>query len=214
MIGLEYILHIYKVKHSDLANELGIAKQNINKWIKGIKKIPVKHLLVLSSRFKIPQEYFQKQIDNTDELEIQRIKLKSELKKIKIPETIVDDVTGKEVNITSEHIDIKDMLRLSKVDYEIRKVQYLKNVEKSLDECVKNEDKDAVIAGLGNANELLESYKTFFYLVNNPRVNKNTLKDVMRAVKQSYSDTPLITDSFTKEIVNAIRKHDERYKKD
>ena len=34
IIGLEYILALYDMQHIDLAERLGIKKQNINMWIK------------------------------------------------------------------------------------------------------------------------------------------------------------------------------------
>ena len=39
MIGLEYILEVFKIQQKDLAEELGIKKQNITLWIKGKQNI-------------------------------------------------------------------------------------------------------------------------------------------------------------------------------
>ena len=49
MIGLEYILEIFKIQQKDLAEELGIKKQNITLWIKGKQNISKKYLPILSS---------------------------------------------------------------------------------------------------------------------------------------------------------------------
>jgi DNA-binding XRE family transcriptional regulator len=35
LLGLEYILGLYNMQHVELAEKLGIKKQNINLWIKG-----------------------------------------------------------------------------------------------------------------------------------------------------------------------------------
>lgn len=80
MIGFEYILSLYGVSQIELAKEFHITKQNINKWIKIKRKIPNKYLPILSERFKIPEEYFQKELDTIDKLKIQTIKLKNEIK--------------------------------------------------------------------------------------------------------------------------------------
>lgn len=60
MIGLEYILALYNINHSKLAEELGIKRQNINQWVKGKGKIPKKYIPILSKKFNIQEEYFQK----------------------------------------------------------------------------------------------------------------------------------------------------------
>ena len=55
MIGLEYILKVSDIQQKDLAEELGIKKQNINLWIKGahqhfIKAIFFNVVFLLTSR--------------------------------------------------------------------------------------------------------------------------------------------------------------------
>ncbi|MCI6691405.1 MAG: helix-turn-helix domain-containing protein [Clostridium sp.] len=80
--GLEYILALYDMQHIELAEKLGIKKQNINMWIKGKQNISKKYLPVLEELFSIKQEYFNKDIDEIDKLEIQKEKLKNELNPI------------------------------------------------------------------------------------------------------------------------------------
>ena len=82
IIGLEYILTLYEMQHIDLANKLGIKKQNINMWIKGKQKVPKKYLPILEDLFCIDKEYFSKDIDEIDKLEIQKEKLKRDLSPI------------------------------------------------------------------------------------------------------------------------------------
>lgn len=79
MLGLEYILSIYNMQHIELAEKLGIKKQNINLWIKRKQNIPKKYLPVLEELFGIKKEYFQKELDEIEKLEIQKEKLKKEL---------------------------------------------------------------------------------------------------------------------------------------
>ncbi|WP_300380209.1 helix-turn-helix domain-containing protein, partial [Clostridium sp.] len=79
MIGLEYILNLYNMQHIELADKLGIKKQNINLWIKSKQKISKKYLPVLEELFNIKQEYFNKELTEIDKLEIQKEKLKKDL---------------------------------------------------------------------------------------------------------------------------------------
>ncbi|MDY3208820.1 hypothetical protein ACEE21_10300 [Clostridium baratii] len=82
IIGLEYMLALYDIQHIDLANYLGIKKQNINLWIKGKQKIPKKYIPILEEYFGINKDYFNKNIDEIDKLEIQKEKLKRDLNPI------------------------------------------------------------------------------------------------------------------------------------
>lgn len=82
MIGLEYILNLYNMQHIDLAEKLGIKKQNINLWIKRKQNIPKKYLPILSELFGIEEEYFIKELTEVEKLEIQKEKLKQDLKPV------------------------------------------------------------------------------------------------------------------------------------
>jgi transcriptional regulator with XRE-family HTH domain len=84
MIGLEFILHLHETPHMELAEKLGIKKQNINLWIKGKQNIPKKYLPVLSDMFHVDAAYFQKKLTELDKLQIQKEKLERELQPVKI----------------------------------------------------------------------------------------------------------------------------------
>lgn len=82
LIGLEYILNLYGMPHVELAEKLGIKKQNINLWIKGKQNISKKYLPVLEDLFGIQERYFTKELTDIEKLEIQKEKLKEDLKPI------------------------------------------------------------------------------------------------------------------------------------
>ena len=82
MIGLEYILSLYNMQHIELAEKLGIKKQNINLWIKGKQNIPKKYLPILEELFGTSPEYFMKELNEIEKLEIQKEKLKKDLKPV------------------------------------------------------------------------------------------------------------------------------------
>ena len=75
MIGLEYILRISNVKQKDLAEELGINKQNITLWLKEKQNIPNKYLSALSEKFNLPIEWFQKEV--TELVDYKQIRAKA-----------------------------------------------------------------------------------------------------------------------------------------
>lgn len=82
MIGLEYILGLYNMQHVELAEKLGIRKQNINMWIKGKQNIPKKYLPILQEIFQLEQKYFNEELTEIEKLEIQKEKLKKDLKPV------------------------------------------------------------------------------------------------------------------------------------
>ncbi len=82
MIGLEYILGLYNLQHIELAERLGIKKQNVNLWIKGKQNIPKKYLPILEALFNVDAGYFPKEVDEIEKLEIQKEKLKKDLQPI------------------------------------------------------------------------------------------------------------------------------------
>lgn len=86
MIGLEFILHLYEMPHMELAEKLGIRKQNINLWIKKKQNIPKKYLPVLAEMFHLDAAYFQKELTDLDKLQIQKEKLERELQPVNIKE--------------------------------------------------------------------------------------------------------------------------------
>lgn len=81
-MGLEYILNLHNMQHIELAEILGIKKQNINMWVKGKQNIPKKYLPVLEELFQLDRSYFTKELNEVDKLEIQKEKLKKDLKPI------------------------------------------------------------------------------------------------------------------------------------
>lgn len=127
MVGLEHILNLYNIQQNELANKLGIKKQNITLWIKGKQKIPKKHLVSLSSMFELPSEYFEKELNEVDKLEIQKSKL---LKDSQIAsESAGDFILKLEEN---KHV-------LAKLDENLEKVKLAEGANKSVIEEYKKD---------------------------------------------------------------------------
>ncbi|MBY6838736.1 helix-turn-helix domain-containing protein [Clostridium botulinum] len=79
MIGLEYICNLYNKSYNSVAEELGISRQSINGWVKGLRPIPKKHLPKLSNIFDgVYKEYFQKELTEIDKINIQKTKVFNE----------------------------------------------------------------------------------------------------------------------------------------
>lgn len=135
MNGLEYILNLYQMQHVELARRLGIKKQNINLWIKGKQKIPKKHLPVLEKIFGLDASYFTKELTEIDKLEIQKEKLKQDLKPV--IEKMKTEFRVDEENEYLVDVPVYDKEELNEIERAIEKaklVERFKNTLQAIDE--------------------------------------------------------------------------------
>lgn len=130
MIGLEYILSLYNMQHIELAKKLGIKKQNINLWIKKKQNIPKKYLPILEETFGIKKEYFNKEIDEIDKLEIQKEKLKRDLKPV-IKKYEQQFMIGKINDIVE--VPVYDKEEINSIERNIEKTKLVTRFKKALD---------------------------------------------------------------------------------
>lgn len=207
MIGLEHILHLYKIQHNDLANELGIAKQNISRWIKGERKIPKKYLPILSKKFNIPEEYFQKELDKLDETKIEKIKLENGIKEIEYKEKTTDPETGEKYTVYGTYSDTRDIDSLKQLSYEIDEHELYEKIKKSLDNySEKNSDIDEA---LDQKLMLLQDYHKFVDIMSSDKINKDIVREIIKSIELAYKNT-MGGDGFTRIIVEAIHKYDKK----
>lgn len=71
MIGLELLLKLNEMSFKELADKLGITKQNVSMWISGERKIPKKYVPILSEMFDVDDLYIIKEVTLIDGLKIQ-----------------------------------------------------------------------------------------------------------------------------------------------
>ena len=130
MIGLEYILSLYNMQHVELAEKLGIRKQNINMWIKGKQNIPKKYLPVLKDLFGLSEEYFIRELNEIDKLEIQKEKLKRDLKPV-IKKHEQQFMIG-EINDIVE-VPVYDKEEINTIERNIEKAKLVSRFKEALD---------------------------------------------------------------------------------
>lgn len=75
MIGLECLLDINNMQSKQLAEMLGVGKATVSSWINKKRLISTKHYEKLKEIFKVPEEYFQKELTELDQIELQKIKI-------------------------------------------------------------------------------------------------------------------------------------------
>ena len=140
MNGLEYILNLYQMQHVELARRLGIKKQNINLWIKGKQKIPKKHLPVLEKIFGLDASYFTKELTEIDKLEIQKEKLKQDLKPV--IEKMKTEFRVDEENEYLVDVPVYDKEELNEIERAIEKAKLVERFKNTLQEVDEHPYKD------------------------------------------------------------------------
>ncbi len=130
MIGLEYILNLYNIQHIELAEQLGIKKQNINMWIKQKQNIPKKYLPVLEQLFGAESDYYGRVLTEIEKLEIQKEKLKKELNPV-IKKHEQRYEAGEEYNIIQKPIYDKE--EMNTIERNIEKAKLVSKFKEALD---------------------------------------------------------------------------------
>lgn len=195
MIGLEYILKLYGIQHQDLAEKLGIKKQNINLWIKEKQSVSKKYLPILSEIFSISEEYFQKELSDIDKLIIQKEKLKRELK----PEIIGYDqqlIIGDNGDIVQKPIYNTDVIK--DMELEIEKAKIIGDFR----DVVSNIDNDVQLLMFNQIALLLKEHKY-----------ETILRYTIDAVSRYYNVLPdwvgeAESDEFIEEFMDLVERYD------
>ncbi len=117
------------MQHIDLAEHLGIKKQNINLWLKGKQGIPKKYLPILEELFQVKAEYFSKELDEIEKLEIQKEKLKKDLQPIiKNHEYVLNEGAEK-----LDLVPVYDKEEINTIERSIEKASIVKKFRESLE---------------------------------------------------------------------------------
>ncbi len=130
LIGLEFLLGLYNMQHVELAEQLGIKKQNINMWVKQKQNIPKKYLPVLEELFSIDKELLSRELSEIEKLEIQKEKLKKDLQPV---------VTKHEKRYKSGEVNevvdvpIYDKEEINNIERDIEKAKLLTRFKEAMD---------------------------------------------------------------------------------
>lgn len=183
MIGLEYILNLFNMQHNELAEKLGIKKQNINLWVKNKQKIPKKHIPKLSSIFGIEEDYFQKELTKIDELNIQNLKIQNEMQYELIDDMLIDD-DGNVVHYQREVEVIGEEDVLSSNQTKIDFMKAIKEIEISID-TDNSENISDIIHQMSSRTEVLKLLAEILQCKN---YTDNFMKKVLFAVLIHFNE--------------------------
>ena len=172
LIGLEYILNLYNLQHIELAERLGIKKQNINMWVKGRQNIPKKYLPVLEELFGIDQTYFGRELSEIEQLEIQKEKLKRDLNPV--IKKYEQQFSSGEINDLVE-VPIYDQEEMNAIEREIEKAKLVSKFKTAMD--------------IVDHNPYLETYKLIVELLEKVQ-HESVLHKTVEALAHYYEVLP------------------------
>lgn len=217
MRGLEFILQLDDMPFKELADKLGITKQNISMWASGKREIPKKYLPALSKMFNFPEEYFQKELTDLDKLNIQKYKLESEVHKVRLSNgnlaPILEDENMEkffELEMIDCQIAFKDVveklynaLKNEELDYVQRKsyIIILKLIISLFEKCT-FEETEVVVETLSVINDYFQygDIKNHDFGICNFNLTEN----------EEYK---LAEEKYTQELLNSLMKYKKVYEK-
>jgi transcriptional regulator with XRE-family HTH domain len=100
LIGLEFIAKTFKTEYKTIAQRLGVTPVTIQHWLKGRKRIPETRQQQLSELFSLPKEYFGKELEPAEKIQVQLVHLQqlAQAEGFDVEHTMLDD-SGTEVAV-------------------------------------------------------------------------------------------------------------------
>ena len=231
MIGLEYILEVYKIQQKDLAEELGIKKQNITMWIKGKQKISKKYLPILSEKFDIPIEYLQKELTELDKKFIEKKQLSEYIDKTAVEEKdfVWDEEIQDYIMMKRKYYDVGAVENYRILQAEEKEIKTLNKIKSFINDVGEFEEFETYIERYEKNINLFDRYAD---IVNSSVLEKGIIFDVIRALefcilelkekeedvtgrkqKRTIEDEKSVVQEIYKVIMDSvIRKNTEREK--
>lgn len=212
MIGLEFIMNISKRNQREVADILGIKKQNIDAWISEKRKIPEKHLPKLVEIFKIPKEFYQKELTQIDKIEVQNM-IDSD-NAIEYEDTVINangEIT-KIKKVLDNGIDI-DGLRIEEFEKEIilSNVEMKQVIDKKINESVGISVSDK----LNEGKYVLDLYKKLTKAIEKGAVRLDVINDMLDGIldyQDEIEGKKPKRSSYTKKVTKNIDK--EQFKRE
>lgn len=212
MIGLEYICELYNKKFIKLAEELGISRQVINGWVKGRRPISKKYLPTLSEMFNLPEEYFQKELNDMDKLSIQQIKIRNEIVEYEYEDTFIDEESGEEITITRTQLDENQFYENSFLEFK----KDIINLHNDIDVTINSKFTNGVIdndinlnSDLYDAEELLKLYKGFVEIIKRGKIKADIIETLFKGIK-CYEGVAFTGESKILKVVELMNEIDSK----
>lgn len=214
MIGLEYLCKLNRISYSELADKLGISRQTVNAWTSGRRNVSEKHYDKLKSIFKVSEDWFNKEINDTNELKLQRLVLKNNLIQEEVVELIQNN-KGQWEEVTRLHTDNNQYEHMEVLDFEIRIKEVVNDIYNSImdkfnDAANKSYD---VHDGFSKGDQMATLFILLLDIVKKKNIRLETLRNTLYAINGDIDNE--FRSKINKLILNEEnRLNQEMYKKE
>lgn len=166
---------------------MGIKKQNINLWLRDeSRKIPKKYLPILSEIFGgLDERYFQKELDEVDQIEIQQKKIRNELVEYEYEYPDIDSETGEEVIVYGTQVDQEQEFEDKFLEFKKQILMLHKDIDNTLSDMFTDGKIDVSCYSYGSlieATELLDIYEKLVGILKRNNIHKDTVKKVLKGL--------------------------------
>lgn len=199
MLGLTYIRKIYGFSMDELAIKLEVSKQTISKWENLKIPISLDRVKQLSEIFSIPENYFSKELNEIEKLEVQKIKIINELKPV---------IVGYEQNYEFDKRNIISVpiyntdKEIKQAELQIEKIKVVEGIKELINNC--------------NSTNELDKFRLFLMLLKSDNTNQNIVKYTIEAVCHYYGILPdwvTLSDTdgvyYMRDLTELISRHEE-----
>ncbi|MDM0961641.1 helix-turn-helix transcriptional regulator [Clostridium perfringens] len=209
MIGLEYLLDINNMQSKQLAEMLGVGKATVSSWINKKRLISTKHYEKLKEIFKVPEEYFQKELTELDKLKLQQLKLETDTFEYTCTDTIWDNETKKEIEVEQVGTNIPYEY-MEMLDLDIREKELFNNLNNLIAKRTNNSEDEWDY--IGRKADVLEIFETLVEIMDKEYIPDKRVKEVLDSIKIAKGNR-LANSLFVKKLSVVIKEQMMRDKK-
>ncbi|HDI3014683.1 TPA: helix-turn-helix transcriptional regulator [Clostridium perfringens] len=209
MIGLEYLLDINNMQSKQLAEMLGVGKATVSSWINKKRLISTKHYEKLKEIFKVPEEYFQKELTELDKLQLQRKKIDNDIFEYTYTDIIWDNETKKEIEVEQVGTNIPYEY-MEMLDLDIREKELFNNLNNLIAKRTNNSENEWDY--IGRKSDILEIFETLVEIMDKEYIPDRRVKEVLDSIKIAKGNR-LANSLFVKKLSIVIKEQMMRDKK-
>lgn len=209
MIGLKYLMDLHNIKSKQLAEMLGVGKATVSSWINKKRLISTKHYEKLKEIFKVPEEYFQREISELDKLKLQQIKLENDTFEYTYTDVIWDNETQQEIEVEQVGTNIPYEY-MEMLDLDIREKELFNDLNNLIAKRTNNSENEWDY--IGRKADILEIFETLVEIMDKEYIPDRRVKEVLDSIKIAKGNR-LANSLFVKKLSVVIKEQMMRDKK-
>lgn len=209
MIGIQYLCEIFGISHAELGRRLSISRQTIAAWTSGRRKVSEKHYENLKEIFKVPEEYFQKELTEIDKLKLQQLKLENDTFEYTYTDVIWDEETQQEIEVEQVGTNIPHEY-MEMLDLDIREKELFEKIKDLISKRTNNSENEWDY--IGRKADVLEIFELLYKIMKEEYIPDRRIKEVLDSINIAKGKR-LANSLFVKKLSIVIKEQMMRDKK-